>query len=293
MIIVKLMGGLGNQLFQYALAKHIAVCRNTELKVDISLFKTYKLHNYSLEPFNLEQKFANRNEIASLTLDNYSYTRRAINRLFNKPPIPASTYIKEKHFHFDAEILSLPDNVYLEGYWQSEKYFLGIRDIIHNDFTIVKQPSKKNYELGNTIKSCEAISIHIRRGSYLLSEHITSHGVCPLDYYHRCVERLTIQVNNPHFYIFSDDPEWTKENLQLSFPVTYVSHNDAENDFEDLRLMSFCKHHIIANSTFSWWSAWLSSNSGKIVCAPRQWFGKERQSTRNMNDLLPPNWIVL
>jgi hypothetical protein len=116
----------------------------------------------------------------------------------------------------------------------------------------------------------------------------TSHGACDVDYYDRCVKRLTERVKDPHFFVFSDDPQWSRDNLKLEYPAVYVDHNDMEHGHEDLRLMSQCKHNIIANSTFSWWGAWLNNNRDKVVFAPKKWFVR---ANKNSDDIVPLNWL--
>ena len=288
MIITKLKGGLGNQLFQYALARRLAEVHKTVLKVDISFFETYELHTYSIWPFNIQENLASPEEVAALTIRRPRIMERVMNRALSKPPKRAATYVQEKHLHFDHDILNLPDKVYLDGYWQSEKYFADIEPIIRREFTVKTPQNGKDKELAEQIASCEAVSLHIRRGSYLLPSHFSTHGICSLDYYYRGVKYLTQTVKYPHFFIFSDDPQWVRDNLKISYPTTHVDHNGADKDYEDLRLMSQCKHHIIANSTFSWWGAWLNANPNKIVLAPRRWFGDPSMDNR---DLIPERWI--
>lgn len=287
MIIVKLKGGLCNQFFQYALGRSLAQIHKTELKIDISLFETYKLHAYSMRPFNIQENFASPEEVMALTVRDLGITECAIRRVLCIPPKPAPTYITEKHFHFDPDILKLPDGVYLDGYWQSEKYFADIVEIIRKEFTVKTPQTGKDKELAEQMVSCESVSLHIRRGSYIYPPYNSVHGTCPLDYYFRCVEYLTRTIKHPHFFIFSDEPEWAHDNLKLPNPTTVVDHNGADKDYEDLRLMSQCKHHIIANSTFSWWGAWLCENTHKMVLAPKKWFNTPENNTR---DLIPDQW---
>lgn len=292
MVIVKIIGGLGNQMFMYAAGRRLAHVLGVELKLDIRGFETYKLRRYSLGSFNIQEKFASAEEVAALT--KRGSIERVLAKLLCRPRRPAPTHIREKHFHFDPEILSLPDGVYLEGYWQSEKYFTDIAGIIRQEFTVKPVQTGKNRELGEEIALCESVSLHIRREDYVSNPHVNQvHGLCDIDYYFRCVEHLTQTVKNPHFFVFSDDPKWARDSLKQPYPTTLVEHNKADKDYEDLRLMSQCKHHIIANSSFSWWGAWLHPREDKIVIAPKQWFGKEQQASRKMNDLLPATWILL
>ena len=138
------------------------------------------------------------------------------------------------------------------------------------------------------IRACESVSVHIRRGDYLSNPAFYRfHGVCAVEYYEAAVGHLAGAVENPCFFLFSDDLDWARRNLRLDYPVTYVDHNGEDKDYEDLRLMSQCKHHIIANSSFSWWAAWLCANPGKIVIAPRKWFNDPNIDTA---DIIPASW---
>ena len=287
MIVVKLKGGLGNQLFQYAVGRHLAEIHRTVLKMDISFFDTYELHAYSIGPFNIQENFASAKEIRQLTFEKQGILDRIVRRALRKTKERAPTYVEERMFRFDPEILNLPDGVYLNGYWQSEKFFADIAGIIRQEFVVKIPPGGKNKEFAETIASCESVSLHIRRGSYLIYPYNQVHGTCSLDYYFRCVGCIAKAVKNPHFFIFSDDPGWVRDNLKLPYPTTLVDHNGADKDYEDLRLMTQCKCHIIANSTFSWWGAWLSQRGGKMVFAPQQWFAK---SGTNTEDLIPTGW---
>jgi len=288
MIIVKLKGGLGNQLFQYAVGRHLAEIHKSAVKIDISFFKTYELHTYSIWPFNIQEIIATLEEVRALTDQSMGIVERATRRLLRRPPKLTKMHIQEKFFHFDPEILNLPDDIYLDGYWQSERYFADIANILRQEFTVKTPPAGKNKELADMMESCESVNLHIRRGSYLLPPHNTTHGTCTLDYYFRCVEIFTSTIKNPHFFIFCDEPQWAYDHLKLPYPATYIDHNDAKNDYEDLRLMSCCKNHIIANSTFSWWGAWLSTNHDKIVLCPERWFNDLNLYTK---DLIPDTWI--
>lgn len=290
MIIVKLKGGLGNQLFQYALGRHLSEINNTELKIDISLFETYTLHKYSLKSFNIREIIASPDEIASLTYQNTGTFERTMKWLLRKPLNFAKSFIREQYFHYNPEILRLPDEVYLDGYWQSEKYFTDISEIVRQEFKVKPSSEGKNLKLLEDISSCESVSLHIRRGSYLLPPYNTVLVPCPLSYYQKCVDYFAHAIKTPHFYIFSDDPQWTRDNLKLSYPITFIDHNDADKDYEDLRLISHCKHNIIANSTFSWWGAWLNENPKKIVLSPVRWF---KDPSLNTKDLIPESWIKI
>lgn len=290
MIIVRLIGGLGNQLFQYAVARHLAEIHKTELKIDISGFETYKLHKYSLLPFNIQENFASPEEVAALKWHKQGIAEYVVRRVLRRTPKPALTYIREKKkFHFDPDILKLPDGIYLEGSWQSEKYFVDIAGIIRREFTVNMSPKGRDKKLSEEMKLCDSISLHIRRGDYVTNPGTNRiHGTCDLDYYRCCVERLASKVKHPHFFIFSDDPGWVRDNLKLPYPITFVDHNKADKNYEDLRLISKCKHHIIANSTFSWWGAWLGAHPGKMVYAPKHWVAAT--DVYDAREIVPDKW---
>ena len=293
MIIIKLQGGLGNQMFQYAIGKKLSLLNKTKLKLDLSFLldrtprSNFTYRDYNLNIFNLTIESATPKEIKPFV--NYlgsKIKRKIYTHLFlgknNK-------YINEKQLTCDPDIFKLTGNIYLDGYWQTEKYFNDIKNILYNDFTIKIPQDEKNQEIAKIIKNSNSVSIHIRRGDYIENKQTYNiHGICDLDYYYNCINLLLKQLKNPYFFIFSDDHQWAKENLKLDYPMTFVDHNNASKNYEDLRLMSQCKHNIIANSTFSWWGAWLNQNPNKIVYAPQKWFN---DSSRDTKDLIPDQWI--
>ena len=269
MIIVKLIGGLGNQLFQYATARHLSKIHNTELLLDISEFETYHLQKFSLNAFNVTERYATLDEI-------------------NKLPV-----YKEKHFHYDPEFKFFLNNIVIKGYWQSEKYFMEIENIILQEFSFKNPAIDTNKKILQSINSSNSVSLHVRRGDYVKNTYENQILISKdLDFYHNCVQYILDKEQNCHFFIFSDDPSWVKENLKLQYPVTYVDHNNADTNYEDLRLMSSCKHNIISNSTFSWWGAWLNRNPHKIVCAPKKWFSDETKYL-DSKDIIPEKWVKL
>ncbi|MFH1366672.1 MAG: alpha-1,2-fucosyltransferase [Patescibacteria group bacterium] len=292
MIIVKIIGGLGNQMFQYALGFALAKKNNTNLKLDISGFAEYKLHRYSLNNFNIHEEIATQSEIAKLKDYTYPTVITKLREIIGLSVIRHNPcHTTEIGYNFYPEILKLPDNIYLEGYWQSEKYFIDIMDLIKQDFTIKSKPVGLNLSTLNKINSTNSISVHIRRGDYVTDQKTNQfHGTCQIDYYKMAAKLLSEKVVNPVFFIFSDDPEWVKTNLKLEHAMVFVTHNNSEKNYEDVRLMSRCQHNIIANSTFSWWGAWLNNNPGKIVIAPNKWFTDPKMNTE---DLLSSAWIKI
>lgn len=281
MIISRLIGGLGNQMFQYAAGRRLAIIHNTDLKIDISGFGNYKIHRYQLGQYNISAQIATTDEIKNFRGKSILF----INRL-----TPSNArWIKEKYFHFDPSILMLQDNVYLDGYWQSEKYFKDVENPIRHDLRVKSPPSENNASMLTDIQRQMSVALHIRRGDYVTNK-ITNlhHGTATLEYYQNAIKYLISHgIQKPCFYIFSDDPTWVKQNLKLDYPTVYVNHNDRDHGYEDMNLMSHCQHFIIANSTFSWWGAWLSNNPNKIVIAPKLWFADPMIDT---NDLIPSEW---
>lgn len=285
MIIVRLIGGLGNQLFQYAVSRRLSYIHDVPLKIDISGFCTYKLHKYSLHPFNIIENFASKDDLNLIkkpSLKKINPIKKNLETIFNKnKPI---IYIKEQSLQFDPNILNLQDNVYLDGYWQCENYFKDINFIIQNEFKVRNPPDPINMKILSDILDCESVSIHIRRGDYVNDPRTNKiHGICDLNYYMKAIEIINQKIDNPHYYVFSDDPEWAKKNIVIDKPIIFLSHNGPSKNFEDLRLMSSCKNHIIANSTFSWWGSYLSNNSEKIIIAPKNWFNSKDINSKDIS----------
>lgn len=290
MIVVKLMGGLGNQMFQYACAKRIAEVNSVPLKLDISDFSRKSERPYALFHLNISGEIASIADIQRFKRASFIRKCLHLTRVASTPH-RAYRVIRERFFHFDQSILLLSDDAYLEGYWQSERYFSDIKDTIRAEFSFKHQPDSENKRTAGEIIDNNSVSLHVRRGDYISDPKVNQiHGICTMDYYHRAVERILDSVQRPHFFVFSDDPEWVRNDFRLNHRVTYVTHNSGERSFEDLRLMSLCRHNIIANSSFSWWAAWLNSNPDKLVVAPRRWFNRDDIDTE---DLIPDTWIRL
>lgn len=291
MICVKLFGGLGNQLFQYAAARQLADIHQTDLFFDLTWFESIPFGNtkrdFELSNYNI--KFNTLNGMDRLRCKLYGI--RGLNKLSILPALPKKfRRYKEVGFNFEPIFLDLPDSSYLDGYFQSFKYFESIADQIRNELTPVIDYGELDLVVKSKIESVESVSIHVRRGDYVTSKaSMKTLGVCDLDYYDRAINEIGRRLGNPHFFIFSDDPAWSKENLNVPGSVTYVSHNSGPTAFQDIRLMSICKHHIIANSTFSWWGAWLNKSQNKIVISPRKWFADGMSS----ETLIPENWVQL
>lgn len=286
------MGGLGNQMFQYAAGRRLALQHRAELKLDLSFLQenvdVITVRNYELGHLGIRVSIATSDEVSALTGIGENRIKRILRKFISKSN-PGHRHIHEPYFHFYPDLLDAPDNSYLEGYWQSERYFKDVDNIIRNEFSVVTKPDACNVEMAERIGSANSVSIHIRRGDYVSSNVINSyHGVCSTEFYRNAVKIVAERVTSPHFFVFSDDPLWAKENFRLSYETTYLDHNGSDKGYEDLRLMSLCRHCIVANSSFSWWGAWLCGNPDKIVIAPRRWFNVPDLNT---DDLLPESWI--
>ncbi len=279
MVIVKLQGGLGNQMFQYAAGRAASLRVETELKLDVSSFQEYKLRKYSLQNFKIKADFALSEE-----------TREAKGNFLKNLVSPS--WIKEEPFSpWNSKLLSLKDNAYLDGYWQSEKYFKDKEENIRQEFSLKKPFQAEAGKISAQMEATEnPVSIHVRRGDYVSKKHLNEiFGVCHPEYYEKAVAFVAGKTSHPVFFIFSDDIAWVKENLKIQFPAVFVSKSEIE-DFEELALMSECRHNIIANSTFSWWGAWLNRNPEKIVIAPKKWFNHPSLNTK---DLIPEGWVKI
>lgn len=289
MIIVKLMGGLGNQMFQYAAGRCLSLRHGTVLKLDLSFLEGDQAGNcsraFELDHFSITAEKASHLEICSMNGMGGTKQWAAASWIIQK--IMGTSVYREKWFHFDPNVLSLPDNVYLDGYWQTERYFSDFREIIRKEFTVNTAQTVENRAISDEIQEVNSVSLHVRRGDYVMNEKIRAvHGFCDLAYYHRAEDRVARTIKNPHFFVFSDDPEWVADHIKLHHPARYISHNGSMAH-EDLRLMSCCRNHVIANSSFSWWAAWLSRTPDKLVIAPDRWFNDPSVDTDN---LIPPDW---
>ena len=274
MIIIKFLGGLGNQMFLYGLYYTFSK-KGIETKIDLSHFEKEKNHN----GFEIEKIF-------SLKL---KYSTRAQNLLFSKTT--KLLYWIGKHpykenftdqYTYNPKVSEVRFG-YLKGYWQSEKYFSDFSVGLSNEFKFPALTDEKNKKLSDEIIETSSVSIHIRRGDYLLSGR---NFALDLNYYNEAIKYIQQRVTNPVFYVFSDDMQWVRENFDDQTFVA-IDWNQGNNSYLDMQLMSLCKHNIIANSSFSWWGAWLNPNPDKIVIAPAKWMPHHTGS----NDLIPESWI--
>ena len=295
MICIQLNGGLGNQMFQYALGRSLAIVNNCDLLLDTSILskKTHSkvqiARDFELEIFNIVAKTATKNELKGHKPFFFKVLNTLIYR-FGFPGITLSNYYVEQQFSFDKKVLNVAKNCFLSGYWQSPLYFESLASIILEDFKFPIIEDSLNLSVLTNMKQSNSVSIHLRRGDFLNVKTHSIHGTCSIDYYQRSILHIEKNVINPVFFIFSDDINWAKENLKVPMNSYFVSGNTGEKSYIDMQLMSNCNHNIIANSSFSWWGAWLNSNPNKIVIAPKKWFSDEKMNAQT-DDLIPAEWI--
>ncbi|OGI75913.1 hypothetical protein A3C67_03545 [Candidatus Nomurabacteria bacterium RIFCSPHIGHO2_02_FULL_42_19] len=294
MIIVRLSGGMGNQMFQYALGRTLSLKHNVPLKLDVTflnhrvkmsyMFRPhFSFRSFDLDVFNIDATFAQPEDI--------SFWNRPF--LGGKLMLVIDAILRklaflpgwEKSFSFDKKVLDLGPNTYLEGFWQSEKYFLDIAQTIRQDFTLKEPLSLATQILLDDIKNTESLCVHLRRthsgGGF--------HGGYDMGYYENGIKYIKEKKKIGKIFVFSDDIEWCKQNIKFSHPTMFVGSEYAGKKGEGhLYLMTACKFFIIPNSTFSWWGAWLSNNPDKIVVAPKKWFTDAKINT---SDLIPDSWL--
>lgn len=292
-VTVSLCGGLGNQLFQYAAARAVALRCNADLVLDLAWFDevlsspNVTPRNYALAPFGLPVHL----ERASFLMGTKtSHLMRVFHRIGNRLGLDlGGKRFVEESFRFDKRVLSLQAPVWLTGYWQSPHYFSDVAPQIREEIGVFRGLTDSCVDLLQKMRAVDSICIHIRRGDYVTNKEASSfHGLCSLDYYRNAVDRVSSGLNVPYGFVFSDDPVWAKENLNLECEFTVVDVNGVDEPHLDLWLMSACKHFVIANSSLSWWGAWLSSSPGKRVIAPARWFSN---STMDTSDLFPSDWV--
>jgi hypothetical protein len=289
MVIVRILGGLGNQMFCYAAARRLALVNSVPLKLDIvSGFKRdfHFQRRYLLHQFNIHAEIAE-------PWKSFDYPggriRRFITKRWNKRrPFARRSYIQEEFFfeHFDQRLveLRLDHDVYLEGYWQSENYFKDIEAVIRNDLQIIVGHEQETLREAELIKNQRAVCVGVRR--YQDARPEEGFTVLDLNYYYRAIDLMASKVPKAHFFIFSSDHEWVRQEFRTNYPHTFISLKGGdEKAREDLWLMTRCQHFIISNSSFYWWGAWLSQFPGKIVIAPPMGFGNK--------DVIPGQWIQM
>ncbi len=289
-----MQGGLGNQMFQYAAGRALAHKYQAQLWLDTSFFEEEQPHikditprKFQLDLFNIEGK------ALAPHFKTQIYSHRLADQIRKRVSRKAVKLYQEPLFCYQRTFEGLKPPVYLDGYWQSEKYFADAAQIIRSAFTFNSELTANLEGLKKRL-TANAVSVHVRCGDYVTSKSVSErHGHCPPAYYKKAMRLLDAQLPGPDYFIFSDNALWVKENLpELCERGELVGLNNNEADWVHMYLMSCCCHHIIANSTFSWWAAWLNNKPGKMVIAPIDWF-KVPPPGFVLNDLLPGEWIAI
>lgn len=280
MIVVRLVGGLGNQLFQYAAGRALALRLGVGLGLDTRFYAGKRRGQYALDAFAVRT-----DPLDGIALPPSDRALGGIIRRFEKTPF---SVFREGNATFDPTVPALPDWTYLEGYFQSDRYFADHADTIRRDLAVLPPPTPPNADMAERIAGSCAVSVHVRRGDYVTNRKVAARlGALDPTYYRHAADYIAERLD-PVFFLFSDDPDWAEANLRFDNPVVVVRQPDPA--YEDLRLMAACRHHIIANSSFSWWGAWLNSLSDKIIVAPRMWF---RDPAIDTSTIVPSGWVTL
>jgi hypothetical protein len=296
MIISNLCGGLGNQMFQYACARSLALDLSLPLMFKIDTFKQFNSYHNGFElndVFNLDLNIAQKKDLINLIglTRIHPKIRNAISRK-SFSWLANSKFLSEPHFHYWSELQQLAVNgAYLHGYWQSEKYFSHHSKQIRADFNYRSHLIGRNLAIANMILSGQSVSIHVRRGDYISNNKAKiTHGTCSPEYYFKALEMIIEIYPDTKIFAFSDDPQWVSDILHDKYPdLILIDHNTGNDSYIDMLLMSLCNNHIIANSSFSWWGAWLNPNPDKLVIAPSCWFISDKIT----KDLIPEKWIKI
>lgn len=291
-VYTNIIGGLGNQLFQYACGRALAARLGVSVKLVHDMFVGYSLH----QGFELQRVFQLSVETAtSAELRRVLGWRHPprLRRLLAKPPLRAlrgSRFLAEHAMRFVPEVLTARSPVYLQGYWQSDRYFADQAGQLRSELVFRRPAEGRNKELLSELQEGVSVSLHVRRGDYVTSAaNQQIYAPCGTGYYLRGIEVLRKRFSNARFYAFSDDAEWVRTELGPHLPgLQVVDHNRGAESYNDMRLMSACSHHVIANSTFSWWGAWLNPSPTKIVIAPARWFASGQLDD---SSIVPADWL--
>ena len=291
MIILQVMGGLGNQMFQYACGRSIASRLGTDLLLDTRLLEEKdQSRDYGLGCFSIRGRVMSQKEFSRRLRDRL---RRRLSRSLRKKDSVYTMHgrldvVREQGLGYAKELEQLTGDAYLSGYWQSEKYFLHMRNEIKCDFALSVPVSAEINNLVSRISEHPSVSIHVRRGDYLVN---TVHGLCTMSYYQRAWTSITERLHiRPTPFVFSDDPEWVRQNFDIGADFVPIDTTPDRMPQEDLFCMAQCDHHILANSSFSWWGAWLNESPDSVVIAPDPWFISE---TLHNADLIPERWTTV
>jgi hypothetical protein len=300
MFIVRIYEGLGNQMFQYAFYRRL-LADGKDAYMDISAYEKHFAHyGYELSKvFNIRERLATRAQIKKVrrSLNEMNIFQRIYRRtklLLRYPYVhykENSLSPSKNQYKFDPSVLKLRGPRYLDGNWMFYKYFENIEHILRKEFVFKNIEDSRNRQMASKIKSSKAVSIHIRRGDFVANPFWGNiwGKICDLNYYQKAIQLIKGKVKNPVFFVFSDDLDWCIKHLPI-VNAQFVDFNRGENSYKDMYLMSLCRLNIIANSSFSWWAAWLNENPGKIVIAPNRWIKPYDIDRKNF---FPPKWLTI
>ncbi len=268
-------------MFQYAAGRALALRTGAPLLLDTGSYEPKQAGMYALNGLQVQAGIAAPAELQAFE---QGVAAKVLNRLL--PPAMRRVY-REPHFHYDAAFTRMRPPLYMKGYWQSWKYFREAEEPVRTDFRFAGAFSAAIEEKAALLESTESVAMHFRRGDYTQEITVNYHGICGPAYYNNAVRQLPAGIQ---YYIFTNDPAWVRENLPPGISAEILSGTLSHTQYEDLYLMSRCRHQVIANSSYSWWAAWLNPYAAKKVIAPKQWFN---QAQHNTADLFPPNWITI
>lgn len=288
MITTRILGGLGNQFFQYAIGRRLALAEGSTLRLDVSSFKTY-FRSYLLNRFTIQAELLSETEAASCQ----RFRQRSSPAYWFErfKPMTKRRYREERpadYFHYKPEYLApIAKPLYLAGYWQHAEYLEPIREQLLTELSLLPEYAiPAAHPLLQKLTQTEIAAVHFRRGDYAK----TMHGILDQSYYVNALKELLKQKPKIELYVFSNDIDWVKEQVAFEVPVTYVSEEHGLEDYQEFDLMRRCQHQIIANSTYSWWAAWLNQYPEKLLFAPKRWL---QASEQDASAIIPPTWKLI
>lgn len=290
MAIVRLKGGMGNQMFQYAFGKQLAKKLGQEVKYDLTSLLNrnkgadYVYRDYDLDIFNVDAEF---HFSPSILRPLFNLKLARLSKRLMRIPLAKHTLLKEPFFHYDKALMAAPpsDGMY-DGWWQSHRYFEDIEEDLRRDFTFARPVIEHSKALADQIKNANAVCLNVRRTDFLNNDALNTTN---LEYFLSAAELMRSSVTDPTFFIFSDDIGWCTDNLMLGAPTVFVDHAHKGYKFGNyLQLMSTCDHFIIPNSSFAYWAVWMRNKDDNTVIAPKNWFADPQYDT---SDLVRERWL--
>lgn len=290
-VIARIEGGLGNQLFQYAAGRSLADRLHCELALDLRGLVETGDRPFQLDRYHIRATVATALDLYGMPHWRSTRSTRLQSRLSQiLPAVFSFPTFWPLSFAFDSRFDKITQPAYLVGYWQTEKYFAWNRERILQDVTLLAPPAE-NPPILNLIQACNSVALHIRRGDYVTNSSAAEyHGLCDFAYYRSAIDQVKKNTADMQVFVFSDDLDWASENLQLDVPTHFVTGNSVDEGYLDLDLISQCQHHIVANSSFSWWGAWRAQSPQQQVYAPKRWFNDVGTNTA---DVIPSRWHAI